>query len=1099
MKGIKKFARQMFGVSLKESFSYILTVIVTAMLVFITINLAFNEVIYQSTDMITLVTSTGGIAPQRIEYEVTVSSIQMQLSLITVIIVGVFTVITNNTYVKRRVKELAFVVTNGATMGEMSYYIRYMCSKIFVTASIIGILLGIALAPVFNFIMYKILGVQGDLVVYNFEVFMIIGTFLFMNYVYLMITSTSYVYKKEVADLLSDGQTKSLKDTRQFKFPGIVYVIIYFVPLIILLLPKSFGDISGFISVAVYISAIASIGVITMYLPSKLIKLNNSKFMNNKERKIYVNNAIMKLKNTVIYTVGMVFAINYFLEQIVSFRESQVLVSVVFFNLIICSIIIAVTLTNKIIDDCGIDKKFYNTLWAMGYSKQELFKISLKENRMTVGSILFFIIVPILYALPMQVINGTIDIGIALSILGVVLGIILFGGFISYEINKGDLYEILEMETNKILIMKKLTNKAAFVAAKALLFIFNFKDSIKNLWGRSIIWKFRVSHVAYLLIFVFLISPMLMIGFISSNFKKITHIDSLAQKPATYKMQGLLNLYVNMPKLSGGDASAYYYMGVNEYNYLTDYIYYSGEKGFGDISTIFKSEGGIEDAIKNHEKGLEKSKKNSEFYVKNSLALISLYYNNNQVDKAFTVIEDLKKSSDKKIMNYGFLSEGLLNSKLGNFDKALIDLEKIDSAIMEGKNMYIADVYNMKGDFTKANEELAKDDIYKEYLRPGGEDNKNREYSLRDVDVPYVRPINLNPYPTVIESWVDTESLKKSREAANKNMKENYTKFTLSEFRGNVNGKFIVDNKAMRGAAIVLTKDKLTHSQINGLNYKDGRESYISYVNDEGSFKFENIIEGNYYVNLIIPKNKFTQLEITESFIENEVIKVEKDKSVNVSFEKNKDGKGLVLVSDNTKNLVSGTTLKGNYKSEGNKVIFEVGKGDKMLPAPIANKMLISKDTKVLEFYKELAIDYPVDMISTFYKLGEKITTEGSVVETSIFGSVLEKDEVKVKREEKIEIYILGAKYQELITELEKIYKEDSSNEDVITMLIKLYTLGTDNGGLNKDINRALELSDKLYEVTKSESLDWQVKNFIYSNMHNIYKIETGYNYMQGY
>ncbi|MGL4655510.1 MAG: hypothetical protein ACRCWM_06490, partial [Sarcina sp.] len=727
------------------------------------------------------------------------------------------------------------------------------------------------------------------------------------------------------------------------------------------------------------------------------------------------------------------------------------------------------------------------------------FKISLKENKMTVCSILFFIIVPILYALPMQVINGTIAMNLALIIFGVVSGTVMFGGLISYTINKEGLYEILDINTKKVFVMKSITKIASAVANSSLLFIFNFKDSIKNLWGKSIVWKFRVSHVAYILVFIFLISPMLMIGFISSNFKKITNIDSLAQKPPTYDMQGLLSLYVNMPKLSGGNDSAYYYMGLNEYNYLTDYVYYSGENGFGDISTIFKSEGGIEKAIENHEKGLEKSKKNSDLYMKNSLALISLYYNNNQVDKAFTLVEELKKSSDKKVIQYGFLSEGLLNSKIGNLDKALIAFEKIDNSVIDAKNMYIADVYKMKGEFTKANEELAKDSRYKDDLRPGGTEKKSREYSLRDIDVPYVRQINLNPQPSVIESWVDTEERKKSREEANKKMKENYTKFTLAEFRGDVSGKFIVDGKAMRGTAIILTKDKLKHSQVNGLEYKDGRESYISYVNDDGSFKFENIVEGNYYVNLIIPKNKFIDLEVTEAFIQNAIIKVEKNKSVNVSFEKNKDGKGLALLSDNTADLVSGTTLKGSYKSEGNKVIFEVGKGQEVLPDSMANKILVNKDTKILEFYKEMAIDYPIDIMTTFHKLGEKVTNEGAVIETSLFGSVLKNDEVKVKREEQINKYILSGKYKDLIKELEKMYEADNSNEDVMTILIKLYTLGTDNSGMNKDINRALELSDKLYELNKSESLDWQVKNFIYSNMDNIYKVENGYDYLGGY
>ena len=290
MKGMKQFARQMFSKSLKDSFSYIFTVAITVMLVFITVNMSFNEVMYANGgEVITIMQAAGSPTnPIYVPTDVSVKMLQMQLAMVTIIIVAVFTVITNSTYLKRRVKELAFVITNGATISEMSYYIRYMCSKLFIAASVLGIFLGIIFMPLFTSIMYKLVGVEGPLFLYYGETFLVIVSFIFINYVYLMMASTSYIYKKQVSELMDDNATKNTKDTRMVKFPSIIYVLVYFIPILVLFLPKSFGDVSGFISVAVYISVIASIGVVAMYIPSKMKSLNNTKFMDDKERKIYI-------------------------------------------------------------------------------------------------------------------------------------------------------------------------------------------------------------------------------------------------------------------------------------------------------------------------------------------------------------------------------------------------------------------------------------------------------------------------------------------------------------------------------------------------------------------------------------------------------------------------------------------------------------------------------------------------------------------------------------------------------------------------------------------------------------------------------------------
>ena len=475
--GIKDFSKQMFSKTIKDSFSYICAIALTAMLVFVTVNIASNEVIYgENTTQLIKVYRQVGLG--RVLVDTSLGYIQREFILITILIVGVFTVVSNNTFLKKRVDELAFVVMNGATISEMSYYIRYMCSKMFIVASLLGAVLGIVFAPVFNLLMYKIVGVEGQIFIYDGESFLLVLGYMIVNYLYLMISSTSYVYRKEVVELMDENREKNCKDTRMIKFPSIIYLLLYICPGFLLLLPDWYGDINGFITVGVYISIVATIGVIIMYIPKKLRSLNNKEFMNHKEKRIYINNAFIKLKNTIIYIAGMVVAINYFLSKILDFRKYNDIVVILLFCMIVCVVVITVTLTNKIIDDCGINEVFYKDLSAIGYSKKELFKIGVKENKTIISAILFFIEVPIIFAVLMNIKNGSIATEM-LILIGTSTTIpILIGALGSYKVNKENLYKILEIESNESLMVTEIIKLLEKTLMKLLLGIFKLSEKL---------------------------------------------------------------------------------------------------------------------------------------------------------------------------------------------------------------------------------------------------------------------------------------------------------------------------------------------------------------------------------------------------------------------------------------------------------------------------------------------------------------------------------------------------------------------------------------------------------------------------------------------
>ena len=488
--GIRDFSKDMFRTGLKDSCSYIASVAFTTLVIFLCINVSENRVLYaiNSNEIVTLsrfVNNSEEIGYRT--FNIPVSDLQSEMMMITIMIIACFTFIASRSFVRKRTNELAFIIMNGANTAEMSYYLRYTCSRVFILGGIIGMGLSVIVIPIFNLLMYKLIGIDGNIFIYNSETFTIGAAFLVINYFFIMVTSTSTIYKKEIIEVINDVNTKKSKDTRQFKFPSIVYLIIYFMPLGILFTPKQTGDLSGFIVIGVYLSVVASLGVVLMYIPKHINFLNGLSFMEHKSRKIYINNSLMKLKDSAIYILGAGLTINYFMDKIIAFKDYKGLIVVGLMSMVLASMIIAVCLISKILDEGGISKKFYKILSAMGYTVEELKKISGLEIITTIVSVSIITFLPISFALIMHFRNGTLENSLIFIIASITLLPIILCGTVAYFINKKKVDIFLEVEIeNKKSILDENTKKVFSFIDKISDFIITGFENLKKLWEKEI-------------------------------------------------------------------------------------------------------------------------------------------------------------------------------------------------------------------------------------------------------------------------------------------------------------------------------------------------------------------------------------------------------------------------------------------------------------------------------------------------------------------------------------------------------------------------------------------------------------------------------------
>lgn len=588
--------------------------------------------------------------------------------------------------------------------------------------------------------------------------------------------------------------------------------------------------------------------------------------------------------------------------------------------------------------------------------------------------------------------------------------------------------------------------------------------------------KFKVKHLLIIIFSVFVVVPNLIIAVADTLY----NLGSGNNIPKSYYMQGALNLYVKMPKLSPFEDKAYYIMAKNSYTYnKSTYVGFSSGGSYIHEGANYIGEKAIYEAIKYHNEAISE-KSDSKYYWKNTFSLVNLYYINGEVEKAFSKLEEIKKSDNEFAVSTAYFNEGVLNLKLKQYDKAIKAFENIDESKFPLKNKHLADAYILKGDHKKANEYYAKGT---------GEVNnvstikKLNEYKIYD-DIDYLDIDNQElPY------WSANEKVMSK-------VKENYyNNIILDEFRGSIKGNLNLSGVNMEGSIIVLTSRHIGIS-IENETMMFGEIKNFSYVGKDGSFEFNNIPEDEYYIALMIPKQKYLEAGLRRENFNTTKVKVKRGETIQLNLDKS---------LFESQSYEEGEILKYKSYLEDNKIVLKEDKNGEIEISNYDFKNLRVKPGEDIKFYNlffdcvnnSFEYEYEKRSDKESYKKQSDKENYNNYTYYNYYGDYYyldngfrNDDNPIVTYPKVINEYMQANKYDKVLEYYEKEYQKDNKNEFAIQMLIKLYTTGTDELGDNKDVNKAIKLADKLYQINNDENLDMQVREFILDK----YQISYYYN-----
>lgn len=601
--------------------------------------------------------------------------------------------------------------------------------------------------------------------------------------------------------------------------------------------------------------------------------------------------------------------------------------------------------------------------------------------------------------------------------------------------------------------------------------------------------KIKVKHILIGLVIIFIFIPNLIIGVSYTIFDMNWRVTNKGI-PASFFTQEILNIYVKMPKLSPFEDIAYYIMGRNYYNTNTNNFIVSREI-FKSSESQYSSYKGLESAILCHEKAI-KGKSSGTYYNKNAQALIELYYVKGEIERAKAIVEQMKSSKNRYTKNLGYLSESILLVKLQKYDEALISLNNLEDEYKKKVEFdfyrHLGQIYMLKGE-----EKLAKEAFYKVF---------NFSYELRgkksigqelNYEKNYFKDFYYRGY------FIKDDENKKLLEERKKVVLENVVN---DENRGDVKGYFIIDGIPMEGALIKL----IPQGEGIYMNSKQREYPYeittFSYVNKKGEFYFNNVPEGIYEINIVLPYYKILNsgLELTDNekqggmvFLTNylEVVSkknIEEGKKYNEKYIVISDDKRYLGISDNKDDK---SIFNETYYVEENKGIKLIEEENKIILNATSNhgfertilgidigkyfakgqSVELSKNFLLEEFNVENSINF---RFKDVVNLNDTISfTQYNIENMDNYRSI------KISYNEKEKEYIKNEDFKGLLKYYEELYEKGNRDINVMERLIKLYVLGVDNLGNGKNVNKAIELNEELKEITKSETIYTQIKRYI--------------------
>lgn len=442
--GVYEFSKKMFKADFKNTKFYITLTTITVAFIFNIINMSYNN-IYTNKGLTyrKLVNEVAYSQSDPFYLDMPLEVIQRQNLLIVILITILFAAICNMNYIKKKSKEIAFMLANGCSISDITRYVIYLTGKCYLIAIAIGIPIGFLLIPVFNTIMNSILGRSGSLFTLNIEGLLISLVYVFMQFLTLVILNVAFIVRRNILDLMNVENTITFIDNRQIKIPGIFFAILYALSI----LPSFFAINSSGIEkipyLLVYVGVFAIYGMVRFFIPKVINNMKKSSFMFKGCRSIYFSNFLYSLSNSVIYIMALVLVLNYFTFNIIEFGSFPGVKEMSIFCIIYCCVVISLSLVYKLLTDNDDKMYIYNQLKILGYEKETICKIVKRESILMFSIALLLPIILISSVLFNYIINGVYSVILGGSIISLIFMSLFISWFISSKINEKRVEEFL--------------------------------------------------------------------------------------------------------------------------------------------------------------------------------------------------------------------------------------------------------------------------------------------------------------------------------------------------------------------------------------------------------------------------------------------------------------------------------------------------------------------------------------------------------------------------------------------------------------------------------------------------------------------------------
>ncbi|MGL5151163.1 MAG: FtsX-like permease family protein [Clostridium sp.] len=393
---------------------YLIACIVTSLIMFTAVNICNNEVLINSNEVT--------LKPSFYLAEGTpISLVKQQNLLILLIMAAGFTVVCSFNYLRKKSEEIAYLTLNGATMPDVIRYLIYQNGVLLAIGSLIGIILGIILMPLFNIIVYTMSGQWGPLITFNLNSLWFTLGFLAVNFAAVVMLNFGHLIRKEIKDLIDDNTLIRKQDRRSVKVSKYFFLILYLIPIICTVIAFNVEGADAIISTVTFIAIPGTYGMIQHFIPKTIEKLKRKKYMYDFKKLVYLSNAVDTIRKSLLFIVGLQMISTFFLVCFFDYREFTGMKENLAFCLVGVSILISMTLIYTIFIEVINNKGFYKQMKAFGYTDIELLDLVKKEIRAFFLLGVMVGVVQLICVVAVYMITGLLSITMGLGILGCIL------------------------------------------------------------------------------------------------------------------------------------------------------------------------------------------------------------------------------------------------------------------------------------------------------------------------------------------------------------------------------------------------------------------------------------------------------------------------------------------------------------------------------------------------------------------------------------------------------------------------------------------------------------------------------------------------------